>query len=264
MDKIYKIPKYNNELDLGGTLMKEIKNFIKPILFLTMGIFLLSLIQNVNLSSVMTKIQANIYEGLKVVKITEEKSEIKDENFTIRFKVPSIHYEKDKQVEKTINNYIKKNIKEYINIQRQVNKMNTYEEPHTLNITYSVVFEDENMINIIIEKDTTWGTKDYKYEKDSYVFNLKNGERIYLDELLKDNEDYSRIITETIQKRLNEKHPLYYNLNIDRNTNYYIQDRYINIYYNPYKQSENNLAYEFKIPFDIFKSNIEPSSNFFF
>lgn len=244
--------------------MKEIKNFIKSILILTMTILILSLVQNIDVSSIMAKIQANIYEGLKVVKITEEKSEINDENLTIRFKVPSIHYEKDKQVEKTINNYIKKNIKEYINIQRQVNKMNTYEEPHILNITYNVVFEDENMINIIIEKDTTWGKKDYKYEKDSYVFNLKNGQRVYLDDLLKDNKDYSRIITETIQKIINEKHPLYNNLNIDKNTNYYIQDRCINIYYNPYKQSQNDLVYEFKIPFDIFKNNIEASSNFFF
>ena len=76
--------------------MKEIKNFIKPILILTMTILILSLVQNIDLSSIMAKIQANIYEGLKVVKITEEKSEINDENLTIRFKVPSIHYEKDK------------------------------------------------------------------------------------------------------------------------------------------------------------------------
>ena len=32
MDKIYKIPKYNKELYLGGTLMKDLKNFVKPIL----------------------------------------------------------------------------------------------------------------------------------------------------------------------------------------------------------------------------------------
>ena len=29
MDKIYKIPKHNNELYLGGTLMKDLKIFIK-------------------------------------------------------------------------------------------------------------------------------------------------------------------------------------------------------------------------------------------
>ena len=32
-------------------------------------------------------------QGLNVVKITDEKSEIKDDNLNIKFKVPSIHYE---------------------------------------------------------------------------------------------------------------------------------------------------------------------------
>lgn len=263
MDKIYKIPKYNKELYLGGTLMKDLKNFIKPVLFLTLGLLLLSLVRNVDFISMMTKIQNNIQEGLQVVKVTDEKSEINDENLTIKFKVPSIHYD-NKDVEKSINSYIKKNIKEYINIQRQINKMNTYSEKRAINISYSVVFEDENIINIIIEKNTTWGEKDYRLEKDSYVFNLNSGERVYLDEFLKGNEDYSRVITETIQKGITEKHPLYSNLNIDKNTNYYIEDRYINIYFNPYKQSQDDTQYEFKIPYDVFKNKIEAFNNFFF
>ena len=243
--------------------MKDLKNFIKPILFLTLGLLLLSLVRNINLTSMMTKIQNNIQEGLKVVKITDERSEIDDENLIIKFKVPSIHYD-NKEVEKNINSYIKKNIKEYINVQRQINKMNTYGEKREINISYSVVFEDENIINIIIDKNITWGQKDYKLEKDSYIFNLKTGDRIYLDEFLKGNDDYSRVITETIQKGITDKHPLYSNLNIDRNTNYYIEDRYINIYFNPYKQSQDDTQYEFKVPYDVFKNKIEVSNNFFF
>ena len=243
--------------------MKNLKNFIKPIIFLTLGLLLLSLVQNIDFKVMMTKIQGNIQEGLKVVKVTEEKSEINDENLSIKFRVPSIHYD-NKEVEKNINSYIKKNIKEYVNVQRQINKMSRDNEKHAINITYNVVFEDENMINIVIEKNTTWGQNDYKLEKDSYVFNLKNGERIYLDEFLKGNDDYRRVITETIQKSINDKHPLYNKLNIDKNTNYYIQDRYINIYFNPYKQSKDNTQYEFKIPYDVFKNKIEAFNNFFF
>ena len=243
--------------------MKDLKNFIKPILFLTLGLLLLSLVRNINLTSMMTKIQNNIQEGLKVVKVTDERSEIDDENLIIKFKVPSIHYD-NKEVEKNINSYIKKNIKEYINVQRQINKMNTYGEKRQININYSVVFEDENIINIIIDKNITWGKKDYKLEKDSYIFNLKTGDRIYLDEFLKGNDDYSRVITETIQKGITDKHPLYSNLNIDKNTNYYIEDRYINIYFNPYKQSQDDTQYEFKVPYDVFKNKIEVSNNFFF
>lgn len=263
MDKIYKIPKYNKELYLGGNLMKNLKNFIKPIMFLTLGLLLLSLVKNIDFTSMMTKIQNNIQEGLKVVKVTDEKSQIADENLIIKFKVPSIHYD-NKDVEKKINSYIKKNIKEYINVQRQVNKMNVCNEKRAINITYNVVFEDENIIDIIIEKNTTWGEKNYKLEKDSYVFNLKDGERVYLDEFLKGNNDYSTVITKTIQKGITEKHPLYNNLNIGKNTNYYIEDRYINIYFNPYKQSQDDTKYEFKIPYDVFKNKIEASNDFFF
>ncbi|WP_455539582.1 DUF3298 and DUF4163 domain-containing protein [Terrisporobacter sp.] len=242
--------------------MKDLKNFVKPVLFLTIGLLLISLVRNFDFTSMMLKIQNNIQQGLTVVKITDEKSEIKDDNLNIKFKVPSIHYD-DKEVEKSINNYIKKNIKEYINVQRQINKMNKYSEKHVVNITYNVAFEDENLINIIIEKDTTWGKNDYKLEKDSYVFNLNTGKRVYLDDLLKDNDDYSSVITETIKKDITNKHPLYDNLNIDRNTNYYIQDRYINIYFNPYKQSKDSTQYEFKVPYDAFKNKIEAFNNFF-
>ena len=117
--------------------MKNLKNFIRPVLFLTLGVLLLSLVRNVDFTSMMTKIQNNIQEGLKVVKVTDEKSEINDENLIIKFKVPSIHYD-NKDVEKNINSYIKKDLKEYINVQRQINKMNTYSEKRVINISYSV------------------------------------------------------------------------------------------------------------------------------
>ena len=84
MDKIYKIPKYNKELYLGGTLMKDLKNFVKPILFLTIGLLLISLVKNIDFMSMMTKIQNNMQQGLTVVKITDEKSEIKDDNLNKR------------------------------------------------------------------------------------------------------------------------------------------------------------------------------------
>lgn len=243
--------------------MKDLKNFIKPVLFLTLGLLALSSVKNIDITSMMAKIQNNIQEGLKIVKVTDEKSQINDENLIIKFKVPSIHYD-NKKVEKNINSYIKKNIKEYINVQRQINKMNTYSEKRVINITYSVVFEDKNIINIIIEKNTSWGEKNYKLEKDSYVFNLNTGKRVYLDEFLKGNNDYSSVISQTIKKEITEAHPLYGNLNIDKNTNYYIADRCINIYYNPYKQSQDDTKYEFKIPYDVFKNKIEAFNNFFF
>lgn len=243
--------------------MKDFKNFIKPILFLTISLMVLSLFKSVDFRVMMTKIQNNIQEGMKVVKVTGEKSEINDENLNIKFKVPSIQYE-NKEVEKSINSYVKRNIKEFINVQRQINKLNPHGEKYTLNITYNVVFENEDLINIVIDKNATWGNKNYKLEKDSYVFSLKNGERIYLDDFFKNNENYSEVITEIIKKNIDSTHPLYNKLNIDKNTNYYIEDRYINIYFNPYKQSQDDTQYEFKVPYDVFKNKVQAFNNFFF
>ena len=54
--------------------MKDLKNFVKPILFLTIGLLLISLVKNIDFTSMMTKIQNNMQQGLTVVKITDEKS----------------------------------------------------------------------------------------------------------------------------------------------------------------------------------------------
>ncbi len=46
-------------------------------------------------------------------------------------------------------------------------------------------------------------------------------------------------------------------IKIDKYTSYEIIDEGINIYFNPYKSSKEDLTYEFKIPFNIFKNKIK-------
>ena len=70
MDKFYKIPKYNKELYLGGTLMKDLKNFIKPILFLTLALVVLSLFRSVDFRVMMTKIQR--VKSSKIILVKEK------------------------------------------------------------------------------------------------------------------------------------------------------------------------------------------------
>src|SRR5699024_741656 len=77
--------------------------------------------------------------------------------------------------------------------------------------------------------------------------------------LLKDNEDYEDIIHDYIIEYI-KKNKLNINKNnikIDKNTNYEIIDEGINIYFNPYKSSEESVEYEFKVPFNIFKNKIK-------
>ena len=76
----------------------------------------------------------------------------------------------------------------------------------------------------IIYKGTKWGRKEFKLEKDSYVFDLKTGQRIYLDNFLKENEDYKDVIEKYIFSNLKNSNSNEYKnkINIEKDTNYYI------------------------------------------
>lgn len=237
--------------------MKINKNSYKVIIFLTIGILILFIGTSNNIFLLKNKVKASLEEGLKVIKVTEEKTIIKDKNVIINVKTPKIHYE-DGNVERYINSYIRKNINEYINHQRQINEVNRNSYKETIDIDYHIVYEDESLLNIVIFKNIKWGEGEFKLEKDSYVFDLKTGQRIYLNNLLKDNEDYDEVIEKYIYKSMKNGDLKNYKnkIKIDKNTNYYIGDDGINIYFNPYKESISKNNYEFTIPYNIFKSKI--------
>ena len=131
---------------------------------------------------------------------------------------------------------------------------------------------------VVIGGDISWASSLGEAKPDFEFINKLPGTKIILkgnhdywwstankiNEFLKDNKDYSRVITDIIQSKISKNHPLYNNLNIDKNTNYYIGDKFINIYFNPYRQSGYNTQYEFKIPYDAFENKIEAFNNFFF
>lgn len=238
--------------------MNKPKNLIKPILFLTIGFMLIMTIKTTNIFRLQDKVKTSLEETLKVIKVTEEKATIKDKTLVINSKIPKIHY-KNEEVERYINSYIRRNINEYINHQRQLNDISDSEYNEEIDINYHVVYEDENLINIIIYRNIKLENKEFKLEKDSYVFDLKTGQRIYLDNFLKDNEDYKEVIEDYIYNNFKNSNLKKYieKVTIDKNTNYYISEGGINIYFNPYKESKSNLEYEFKIPYDIFKSTIK-------
>ena len=237
--------------------MKVAKNWIKPIIFLAIGILIIITVKSGDIFILKKEVKTSIGEYLKVIKVTEEKMIIKDKYISIDAKTPKIHYENE-EVERYINSYIRKDINEYINHQRQLSNINKSKSKINIDINYHVVYEDENLINIIIYKNINFNKNEFKLEKDSYVFDLKTGQRIYLDNFLKDNEDYQEVIEKYIEKSLkNGDLKKYKNkIKIDKNTNFYIGDDGINIYFNPYKESDTRGEFEFKIPLGIFKSKI--------
>ncbi|SCH98436.1 MULTISPECIES: DUF3298 domain-containing protein [unclassified Romboutsia] len=237
--------------------MKVAKNWIKPIVFLAIGILIIITVKSGDIFILKKEVKTSIGEYLKVIKVTEEKMTIKDKYIFIDAKTPKIHYEND-EVERYINSYIRKDINEYINHQRQLSNINKSKSKVNIDINYHVVYEDENLINIIIYKNINFNKNEFKLEKDSYVFDLKTGQRIYLDNFLKDNEDYQEVIERYIEKSLKSGDLKKYKnkIKIDKNTNFYIGDDGINIYFNPYKESNTRGEFEFKIPLGIFKSKI--------
>ena len=238
--------------------MKGIRNLLKPAIFLIVGFLVIFSMKSNNIFRLQDKIKTSLEEGLKVVKITEERSVIKEKRVVIDARIPKIHYEDD-TVERYINSYVRKNINEFINQQIQLSDINNNGYKEDIEINYQIVYEDESLINLIIYKSTKWGRKEFKLEKDSYVFDLKTGQRIYLDNFLKENEDYKDVIEKYIFSNLKNSNSNEYKnkINIEKDTNYYISDGGINIYFNPYKESKSNDKYEFKIPYDIFKTKIK-------
>ncbi|RDY24097.1 DUF4163 domain-containing protein [Romboutsia maritimum] len=238
--------------------MKHTKNYLKPIIFFTIVILIISVAKQKYIFRLEDMIQTNIYNAMSRVKVTEEKLKIKDDKVSISVKMPELHYE-NKEVERYINTYLRKNINKFVNEQRQISRIKKDDFKYDVTINYHVAYKDKNILNIIIYRNKNWGKNDFELEKDSYVFDLKTGQRIYLDNFLKNNTDYRQVIKDYIESYIDSK-----NIDIDKKrinigkyTNYYIVDRGIKVYFNPYKESLSKSNYEFKVPDDIFKNKIK-------
>ena len=237
--------------------MKRQKSFLKY-KYILLVVMILTIFMKFNISNVKDGLQASLYQGLKMVKVTEEKIKIKDKNLEINARMPEIHYSNE-SVERYINSYIRRNINDCVNYERQKYQVNNNDSKVNINIGYHIVFENKNLLNIVIYKEDRFKDNKFNKEKYSYVFDLKTGQRIFLNNLLKDNKNYEDTINNYITSYIKDN-----KLNINRNkikidkyTNYEIIDEGINIYFNPYKSSEYSASYEFKVPFTIFKNRIK-------
>lgn len=238
--------------------MKYNKNFLKSIILIIILLLVLSIIkQNANFN-IYNMVHTNLFKGLRTVKVSEEKSKIEDKNILINIRMPQINYQ-NYEVERYINTYIRKNINEFINHQRQYTQLNKEKIKRNITINYHVPFEDSNMVNIVIYKSINTNDDKFELEKDSYIFDLNTGQRVYIDNLLKDNPDYEKVIKNYIDKYIKKNHikARKDRIKIGKYTNYIIEDGGLLIYFNPYKNSEENINYEFKIPYEIFSNKIK-------
>ncbi len=236
--------------------MKTLKSFLKY-KYILLAIMLLTIFSKIDISNVKDILQTNLSQGLKIIKVTDEKIKIDEKNIIINARMPEIHYSNE-IVERYINSYIRRNINDLINDERQYSQLNRKKSKANININYHIVFENKSLLNMVVYKESK-EDETLKYEKYSYIFDLNTGQRIYLNNLLKENEDYEEIIYKYIKNYIKEN-KLNINenkLNINKYTNYEIIDEGINVYFNPYKSSKEESTYEFKIPFSIFKNKVK-------
>jgi len=237
--------------------MKRQKSFLKY-KYILLVVMILTIFIKFNISDIKGGLKTNLYQGLKMVKVTEEKIKIEDKNLEINARMPEIHYS-NKSVERYINSYIRRNINDSINYERQKYQVNNNDFKVNININYHIIFENKNLLNIVIYKEERLKDNKFNKYKYSYVFDLKTGQRIFLNNLLKDNKNYEDTINNYITSYIKDNK---LNINrtkikIDKYTNYEIIDEGINIYFNPYKSSEYRSTYEFKVPFTTFKDKIK-------
>ena len=68
----------------------------------------------------------------------------------------------NESVERYINSYIRRNINDSINNQRQKYQVNNNDIKVNINIDYHIVFENRNLLNIVIYKEIRY--KDNKFK----------------------------------------------------------------------------------------------------
>ena len=212
--------------------MKSLKSFLKYKYIILVAI-LFVIFANMNIDNRRDALQTNLSQGLKIIKVTEDKIKIEEKNIVINAKMPKIHYYNE-DVARYINSYIRRNINDSINNQRQVAQIDNNHIKTNINIDYHIVFENRNLLNMVIYREIRYKDNKFKLEKDSYIFDLKTGQRIFLNNLLKNNEDYKTVIERYINKYIKEnKINIDSNkINIDKYTNYEIVDEGLNIYFN--------------------------------
>ncbi len=236
--------------------MKIKKNLLISIYFTV--VVLVFFIGKNNISHITDNLQLSIHQKLTSVKITEEKIKIDDENVAISVKMPEIHYS-DSQIERYINSTIRKNINSFVNKQRQAAQLNDDSSKKVININYNVPFENKKILNIVIHREIKDDNVIVKSEKDSYVFDLCTGQIVYLDNFLKDNDEYKEVIEQYILDYAKNKKIKIdkEKIKIDKYTNYTIVDGGIKIHFNPYRSVNEDVTYEFRVPYHIFENDIK-------
>ncbi len=121
--------------------MKCLKGFLKY-KYILLVVIIFAIFANINIGNMRDVLQTNLSQGLKSIKVTEEKIKIEEKNIFINAKMPKIHYYNE-DVERYINSYIRRNINDSINNQRQLSQIYNNNIKTDINIDYHIVLKIE-------------------------------------------------------------------------------------------------------------------------
>lgn len=233
---------------------RNIRVFVASICITVLSLILLYDTELVDISS---KVKANIVDSIKTVKVTEERSKVECKNLSITVRMPKLYCD-NKNAERYINSFIRNNINSYINHKRQDIELQNDKQKTSILLEYNLAFQSKDVINIVIVKETKIGKNKFSTNKESYIFDLKTGQRIYIDNLLGENENYKELIKYYINKTIDEK-----KIDIDKNlviidkeTNFIIVDGGLSIILDQNKNGKTR-EYEFKVPYDVFNNKVK-------
>ncbi|PAB60599.1 DUF3298 domain-containing protein [Anaeromicrobium sediminis] len=210
-----------------------------------------------------TKITASISA------VSTEKGKVINENINIdkpyiKVNGNSIKLEglSDENVQSKINNHIKYELEDYINLKVQdekyiydeFNKDDKDYEPKEVKVTTKSTYNKDNILSVVTHINTR-ESANYSYEiKNTYNIDLKTGQNIELDKLFK-NKNYVDVIQKYVEDEI-AKNPEDYNTSSVNNSlrrDYYLEKDNLVIVFKPgmiASYSKGNR--EFKIPIKSF------------
>ncbi|MEN2258503.1 hypothetical protein AAIB48_12420 [Paraclostridium benzoelyticum] len=98
--------------------MVNIKKIIPLIIITIVSISAIFINLKLNENISINEIKTSIIQGFKTVKIVADKNNIDYDGLKFNVNMPVVDYE-DKDIERYINTYIRKNINEFINLKKQ-------------------------------------------------------------------------------------------------------------------------------------------------
>jgi len=239
---------------------------MKKLLFLFLGLVLLGIVAS---SFVYTSVLVQAQETKSIdqeITITDMVIREDHEALKVDMVFPLVQDIKDKRVEEKINQTIQKdvlNFKEMLQTYSEEYLQGAKEEGWEIRkyqafAYYIVHYQNDNLLSLsVFYYSYTLGAHGHTLQR-AYNFNLLNGEKILLSDILKEKKNYVDVINQEIKREINLKPQEYFSewsvfQSISEEQPFYLIEDGIVVYFGLYEIAPyaSGIKY-FKIPYSLF------------